>query len=140
MSAIRPWICRYVPGEILGTLSAIMGSSLGFMVTRNNVFAAYFGSLSENIGFYGYMFYLQITTSRKYGFSRILESIKYIVLEFGFSECLDSFLVRPLCLFIFPLLIGNYVIGIVVGKVVADVAFYIPAAISCKVNKIKVNE
>jgi len=38
-------------------------------------------------------------------------------------------------MYIFPILIQNYSIGIIVGKIVADVVFYIPTIIAYELRK-----
>ena len=53
-----------------------------------------------------------------------------MVLEFGTAEFLDSFVIRPFTMYIFPLLTHNLVLGLLVGKFVADIIFYIPTIIA----------
>lgn len=63
------------------------------------------------------------------------KTIRNLVFEFGFSEALDSFVVRPFCMYIFPILTNNYGVGIIIGKIVADVSFYIPTIIAYELRK-----
>ena len=95
------------------------------------------------LNLYGFLSTNEILTSRKkhkkdnkkYNFVSFLKNIRNLILEFGVSEVLDSFLVRPFTMYIFPLLIGNLQLGILVGKLAADVIFYIPTIIAYELRK-----
>src|SRR3954471_16983609 len=52
-SRLGEWIRRYGPAEIAGTVTAILGSYLVFILTRSEIAAAFGGSMGENVGFYG---------------------------------------------------------------------------------------
>jgi len=140
---IKEWLKRYVPAEIFATIGAILGSWLIFIITGNRILSAYTGTIGENTGFYGFIFIREHIKDfkdskrkkKKHGAAGFFKTIKNLVLEFGFSEFLDSFIVRPFCMYIFPILIQNYGIGIIVGKIVADVVFYIPTIIAYELRK-----
>ncbi|MGD9803762.1 MAG: hypothetical protein AB7E81_09230 [Hyphomicrobiaceae bacterium] len=57
-------------------------------------------------------------------FARALVAIKALIWEFGAAEVLDSFVVRPACMYGAMALLGHLGAGIVVGKIAADVIFY----------------
>jgi hypothetical protein len=134
MEKIKHWVLRYGPAEVFATIGAVGGASLAYFFTKNFIVAAFAGSISENIGYYGYIFTREYGQARaehrvkkeSFGFSGILKLFKNLIMEFGFSELLDSLVVRALAMYWFPLIIGNHAAGIVVGKVVADLVFYIP--------------
>jgi hypothetical protein len=61
--------------------------------------------------------------------------IRNIILEFGFSEILDSLFIRPFMMYIFPILIGNVELGIFAGKIAADIVFYVPTIFAYELRK-----
>ena len=58
-----------------------------------------------------------------------------VVIEFGPGEYLDTFIVRPFAMWFFPYIIGSLAIGIFLGKIVADIIFYIPTIIMYEIRK-----
>ncbi len=140
---IKAWIKRYLRAEIAGTISAIFFATLVFSFTKNEILAAYAGTWGENLGFYGVMITRNINASKKhhknknkhYSFFSLLVDIRNIILEFGPSEILDTFIIRPLMMYIFPKLIGDRYIGILLGKIAADIIFYIPTIISYELQQ-----
>jgi hypothetical protein len=106
--------------------------------TKNRVAAAYAGTIGENIGYYGFIIARDLARSlRKHRAAgkALSRTTRNLLLEFGLSELLDSLLVRPFCMFAFPLLLKDYVIGIIAGKLAADVIFYIPTIIAYELHK-----
>ena len=140
---IIEWLKRYGPAEIFATIGALIGAFSVFALSKNQIISAYAGMIGENIGYYGTLIFSDALKSirihkkkkTKYGFRTIAEDARNIILEFGFSEALDSLLVRPFCMYIFPVILNNYGIGIIIGKIVADVIFYIPTIISYELRK-----
>ena len=53
-----------------------------------------------------------------------------LVLEFGAAEALDSLLLRPALMYAGMLLAPNRALGVVAGKLAADLVFYVPTIIS----------
>ena len=49
---IKEWLKRYLPAEIIGTITAVGGASITHLFSKNLILVAYMGSLSEAIGFY----------------------------------------------------------------------------------------
>ncbi len=139
----KQWIKRYLVAEVLGTLMAVGASFLSFFIAPNPIIAAYAGTWGENLGFYGTMAFKEIHTGRKhhkknnqkYGFIGVLKAFRNLILEFGFAEIFDSFVIRPFFMFLFPVLLGNLAVGVVVGKITADIIFYIPAVIGYELRK-----
>ncbi len=136
------WIKRYAPAEIFGTLGALLFASLFFLITRDKLLSAYMATLGENIGFYGFLFAREIlndarqrTSLQEYGFIGLTCTLRNLFLEFGFSEILDSFIFRPFIMYFFSSITENYLLGITVGKIVADIIFYIPSIISYELRK-----
>jgi hypothetical protein len=134
MKKIKEWIKRYVPAEIFATIGTILGAGFLYGITQNRIAAVYAGVIGENIGYYGFILICDLKKSKN-GASSYLKTIRNLILEFGFPEMLDSFLVRPFCLYWFSLWMPNYTIGIFIGKIIADVVFYIPTIIAYELRK-----
>ena len=58
-----------------------------------------------------------------------------MIVEFGPAEYLDSFLIRPLYLSLFPYLIDNYQIAILLGSIFAEITYFIPVVIFYEIRK-----
>ncbi|MFA6171126.1 MAG: hypothetical protein WCW77_00765 [Patescibacteria group bacterium] len=134
----REWFKRYWAAELLAAIGAFSCSGLSYLITGDRTFSAYAGVIGENIGFYLFILLRDVFETEKkdrelklkYGFRGFLRNVKDMIIEFGPAEVLDSLFIRPFCLYIFPVWIGNYGLGILAGKFAADVTFYIPTIIS----------
>jgi len=143
MRRIREWSWRYVPAEICGTIGVISGASLAYFFTGNRIAAAYVGVIGENIGFYGVILWRDLRrrklthekAGKGFGVREFLKTIQHLFLEFGPAEALDSLLVRPFCLYWFSAWLPIFGVGIIVGKFVADIIFYIPVVIAYEMKK-----
>lgn len=134
MQRLAEWGRRYVPLEILSTLTALAGAGTAALVTTNAVAIAYAGAWAENVGYYGYAFAREMKwigradpRVKHPALSwprRAVAAVKALLWEFGVAEVLDSFVVRPACMYAAVALIGSLGAGIVIGKLAADVAFY----------------
>ena len=56
-----------------------------------------------------------------------MDSIARLEFGFGFAEYLDSFVIRPSA--------GNVALGLVLGKLIADVTFYVPTIFFYELRK-----
>jgi hypothetical protein len=138
---IKHWLKRYLPAEIVGTITAIMGASGANFFSDNLIFIAYVGSFSEALGFYVTVFIQNILTEIKrnritgtrFSFSDFWIICSNIIFEFGPAGLVDGLLLRPFFLYFFPILIKNFTIGVLVGKIVGDFAFYILVIISYEI-------
>ena len=109
------------------------GSWLVQQVTGSVVAAAYGAALGEGLGFYGLLViremiqeaYFAGARRAPYGTSEMMRSWRGLLLEFGPAELVDTGLIRPLAMALCTTVMG-WGLGIVVGKLVADVAFYLP--------------
>lgn len=140
---LREWGGRYLPAEVFATIGALLGAGVTYYLTDNRFFSAYVGTMGENIGYYGFIIIRDFVISFqnhkqngvKFGFRSFVKNIRNLILEFGFSETLDSMIVRPFCMYVVPLFVGNYVIGVFIGKIIADIIFYIPTIIAYELKK-----
>ena len=72
---------------------------------------------------------------KKYGIKAFLKNLRNWILEFGPAEVIDSFMIRPFFMWLFPILLNNFPLGIIIGKTAADIIFYIPAIIVYELRK-----
>ena len=127
------WISRYLPGEIIGTLTALIGATITYNVTHSYIAAGIAGTICENIGYYGYFIsleaYAQYKKHKEHPLMRRTALItsntaKRLLVEFGLAEAVDSLLVRPYLMTVTPQYIGPYWLGTLIGKIAADSIFY----------------
>lgn len=135
---LKGWIREFLPAELLGTVTAVVAAYIAHQFYDNGIFVAYIGSLGEVVGFYLALIIQRIAALRKqhrqdkrpikgYSFSLIIADL---VLEFGPAEILDSLLLRPFFMYLFPILLRNFTVGIFIGKLLGDVAFYVLVILS----------
>ena len=132
---IREWSKRYLPAEFFAIIGALLGAGGVFFFTGNRILSAYIGTMGENIGYYWFILIREHKVNSKGKKQGMAKTIRNLLVEFGFSESLDSLVVRPFCLYIFPVLTNNYGIGIVVGKLAADMIFYISTITAYELRK-----
>lgn len=60
----------------------------------------------------------------------LIDALGALVIEFGPAEFLDSLFVRPIITFWALQWSGDRIIGIMLGKLLADIAFYIVAGLA----------
>ena len=130
---VRTWIKRYGPSEVAGIGMALGVSWLVQQVSASVIAAAYGAAIGEGLGFYGSLVtremiqeaYFAGARRAPYGASEMMRTWRGLLLEFGPAELLDTGLIRPLAMVLCTTVMG-WGLGIVVGKLVADVAFYLP--------------
>lgn len=139
---LKGWVKRYLPAELVGTIAAVTASYVTFHSTGQAVVAAYMGTLGETLGFYSAMFIISFVRlkhqlqaeDQKLSAVDAGKLLKHLLLEFGPAEILDSFLIRPFFMYFFPTLITNYAIGVFIGKIASDLAFYLPVITSYEMH------
>jgi len=138
---LKEWLKRYSIPELLGILGAYVGVYGYYFISSNpsDLTASVIGTWGENVGYY---LLLIISDFRKTKLqnsdSKLLhnsyKTIRGLFLEFGIAELLDSFLIRPAALYFCMEYFGiGY--GLLVGKVIADIAFYFPTIFFYEIRK-----
>jgi hypothetical protein len=79
-------------------------------------------ALAESLAFYAVVVARDMRARHRHG-NTAAATISDLIAEFGPAEVLDTLLVRPLAMYVGTAATGN-ITGVVLGKVVADVAFY----------------
>jgi hypothetical protein len=123
-SHLARWLRRYLPSEVLSLLAAVAGAQLAFAVSGNAAVAAVTGAWSETLMYYATMLAREI---RAYPSQPLLITLRNLVLEFGFAEALDTLLLRPTLMYLAAQLVSDLRLGVILGKLAADVIFYVPA-------------
>ncbi|MFA6392237.1 MAG: hypothetical protein WCW66_05860 [Patescibacteria group bacterium] len=122
------WTKRYLPQEILGTATAIVGAFIAQLFTSNPIVISYAGTAGENVGFYGLAVIREIHLLRRSENSSIWKiawrTFRNLVMEFGPAEFIDSSLVRPGFMLAAQSGTGSVLGGIMIGKLAADIVFY----------------
>ncbi len=126
------WSLRYGPAEICGTITAYLGFFAVNSLFEQTVISAFGGALCENLGYYLMIWWMRRKTSAQTTTRLCIE----ILTEFGPSEILDSFLMRPLCLALGAHWFGPG-LGVLFGKLAGDVLFYIPVIATYEFRKRK---
>lgn len=140
------WFKRYLPSEILGTITALGGAYVAFSLTDSLIYAAVAGTLGENLGYYGYAATREVKKyyRRHHGHVRVKRmaltashTIRSMLVEFGPAECLDSFLLRPFMLYIIPSTFSGLPVwvGWLIAKLSADIFFYTFAIIGYELHQ-----
>ena len=140
---IKEWLKRYLPANIIATITVLLVSWIVVLLTKNYVLAAFIASISDFIVYYGFILVRDIIQTRKsnskkkkkYTWISLLKNVRDIILEFSVGEALDTLMIRPFFLYFTPIWIGNYTIGIIIGKYLSDITFYIPTIISYELRK-----
>lgn len=130
---LREWFGRYLPAEILGTVTALAAAWTVHAVSGSLISAAIAGTIGESLGFYGCLAVREVryydALHRDHGWLRRqwltgTRTLRDLLIEFGPAELVDSFLTRPLFMYLMASLLQNFTAGIVAGKLAADVIFY----------------
>lgn len=123
------WVRRYLPSEVVATCAALLGGLL--VGAWHPALAALGGTWGENIGYYGTIVARDLRERRvrdgRLTCGGVLRTCCDLLLEFGGAELLDTLLVRPAAMFALIALTGSQPLGLILGKIVADLAFYCAA-------------
>jgi ornithine decarboxylase len=123
---LRGWVRRYLPMELAGTAAALSAALVVSALDGGPVQAALAGSVAEAVGFYG-LGAVQVARGHR-GTRHVLgRTVRDLAVEFGPAEVLDSLLLRPGLMYLAARTIGDLTAGVLVGKLVADVVFYLIA-------------
>jgi hypothetical protein len=112
---VREWFARYAPAEAGAT--------------------AYAGAVGDGVGFYGVLFVRDLRRQPRRSRGRLARTVRALVVEFGPAELLDSFVVRPLAMYLAAKWLGHATAGVLAGKVAADAVFYAVAIIGYELRK-----
>ena len=119
-SRLRRWLRRYGPAETAAIGANYGGFLAASLLGASLAGAAYSASMTENIGFYGVMAAQAAWAAEP---EKRRRAVALLLVEFGPAELFDTFALRPAALGFAVWLLGP-VLGIIVGKLIADIVFY----------------
>ncbi len=127
---MRAWLVRYGPAEVGDLLGTLAGAALAAPLF-GEVGAAYGGTIGSFIGFYGLVALRDIRALpvRRPRLAVALLTARNLAVEFGPSEVADTLLVRPAMMYVGARLADDALLGVLFGKIAADLVFYGIAAI-----------
>ena len=124
---VREWIGRYLVAELAGLTTALLAAlAVTSWDPDRLAIAAYASALGEGVGFYAGFLIVRYLREEIDGppRRRIAVIVTAAVVEFGPAEIIDTALIRPAAMFLGSLATGNVIIGVLIGKVAADIVFY----------------
>jgi hypothetical protein len=132
---IITWVKRYLLADILSTILSLGTAWFIMESTGDRVLAAFVGSAVASLSFYGIIAFSDVRKSikkhreenEKYKIKSFLVDFRNLIIEFGPAELLDVLAVRPFFMYLIPKLTGDFLLGTFIGKMIADVIFFIPA-------------
>jgi hypothetical protein len=136
---IKEYFRRYIIPLTLATITAILSANIIFYFLKSYLLAGFIATWLDNFVFYGYIAIVDLK-KRKFlrSSNKIKEFIKLIrnmLIEFGPAEYLDSFILRPLLLAIFPMFIANYSLGVLLGSLTAEISYFLFTIIGYEFRK-----
>jgi hypothetical protein len=127
---VREWLRRYAPAEVAATLGAVV-SAAGADQFGVPAATAYAATIGEGIAFYGVLLIRDLRLGRG-SFARVARGL---AVEFGPAELLDTLAVRPGAMLLGPVFLGSVTVGVLAGKIVADLVFYAIAIVSYETGR-----
>lgn len=118
---IKIWTARYLPAEIGSSTMAILAAFVVKYFDGSDVWLALFATWAEVFTFYLFILAKEVRGVKT--FAGFIKKSRNLLLEFGFAECIDA-IIRPFCIYFGIQLIPNLALGILAGKVIADIIFY----------------
>lgn len=140
---ILEWIKRYLLADVLSTVLSLGTAWLIMEQSGDRVLAAFVGSAIASVVFYFTVAFSDVRKSikqhkidnEKYKTKSFLIDFRNLIIEFGPAELLDVLAVRPFFMYLIPKLTGDFLLGTFIGKMIADVIFFIPAIIMFELRK-----
>lgn len=136
------WIRRYAPAEIACLVTMLLASIAAASATDSPPLLAAAAIGGATVGFYGVLVtqvmreQLRLLSGEPNRWRRAaVRTLPLLVAEFGVAEILDTFFLRPALMIAGVVLIGDAVWGLLAGKVVADVLFYVISAVCFRVTE-----
>jgi len=128
---LEVWLRRYLPAELLSLPAGFIGGMAGSALFDSLAAAAAGATLGEVSGFYCSIIARDLHANAGLGRLRgVVVTARNAVLEFGPAEWLDTLVIRPAALMAALTITGNLLLGLAIGKLVADALFYAPTVVA----------
>lgn len=96
--------------------------------------AAVVASIGDCLGFYAFLAYLDVRKSKQIGYARYIRVFRALFAEFALAEMLDTCLLSPALMWLAQTVLAECGIepslGLLVGKYVSDIFFFLVSYIS----------
>src|SRR6185312_8945402 len=131
---IVEWLRRYAPNEIAGWVGQLGAAAATYALTGSYAAAVIAAIIGASAGYYAAAYFNAVRWSSRAHAARSWPmrvlvanglAARSIAVEFGPAEAIDSITIRPIALYLGPLVVGNTAVGFVLGSIVADIAFYV---------------
>ncbi len=136
------WVRRYGPAELGCLVTMLIASAWAAELTDSPALLAVAAIAGATVGFYGVLIVTVLREQLRLlpaGRGRVRRAITrttaLLFAEFGIAEILDTFFYRPLLMMAGVVVIGDAVWGLLAGKVVADILFYVISAVCFRVTE-----
>jgi hypothetical protein len=134
---VKEWMWRYGPAEIVSLITTLVPALIVQARTGNAIAAAIAGTWGGNIGYFGTILIRDMLdmqralriAGKSYDFVAFYKNVRALLIEFGVAEIFDTLLVRPALMYYLPRYLGDFSLGIIAAKFLADITFYLPAII-----------
>jgi hypothetical protein len=129
IAVVLAWARRYLPAECAGLACALICGLAASYAFATPALTALSGAWGEMIGYYTVMFRTEIQSTRPIAGHTLrptLRAVRNLVVEFAGAELLDTLLIRPAAIYALTIYSGSIPVGLLLGKLSADVTFYVP--------------
>jgi hypothetical protein len=133
------WLRRYAPNEIAGWVGQLGAAAATYSLTGSYATAVIAATIGASAGYYaaayvtGVRWSYRAQSGRSWPMRALAANglaARSVAVEFGPAEAIDSIAIRPVALYLGPVVVGSTAAGFVLGSVVADIAFYVMAIFS----------
>jgi hypothetical protein len=129
----QTWIRRYLPAEAISLIVAMLaGAAAAMLSSTNPAFIAIAGAWGETTSYYATMLLRERRANPR---QRLWQTLWNLAVEFGIAEALDSLLLRPTLMYVTGQMVSDARLGVLIGKLAADVVFYIPTVIAFELRQ-----
>jgi hypothetical protein len=136
------WVRRYGPAEIACLITMLAASILAAQLTDSPPLLAVAAIAGATVGFYGVL----LTTVMREQLALLpvqpgrirrasIRTVGLLAAEFGVAEVSDTFVIRPALMILGVILVRDAVWGLLLGKVVADVLFYVVSGVCFRITQ-----
>lgn len=136
------WVRRYGPAELACLITMLIASVIATRLTDSPPLLAAAAIVGATIGFYGVL----VTSVMREQLALIPEgsgravrafrrSAGLLAAEFGVAEVTDTFFLRPMLMMLGVVVIGDAGWGLLAGKLVADVLFYVISGVCFRITE-----
>lgn len=136
------WVRRYGPAEIACLVTMLIASVIAARLTDSPPLLAVSAIVGATVGFYGVLVtavlreQLALLPPAPHRVRRAFgRSVGLLAAEFGVAELTDTFFLRPALMMIGVVALADPVWGLLAGKIVADVLFYVISGVSFRITQ-----